>query len=217
MIGILLGIPGKLQTLLTRITSTGGANLDSKLDATVSSRAAASTALSTVQWTNDRAVYLDVLNTGGIAQEANPMLAAPKASAFVTNENFAPTQQINLRAHGLTRFQTNSSTYVSAINYTGSGVLLFLAPQNADSGTAAKTACKLTIDGVVVEEQTVSAATYTLASTMVGSCIMETGGSIVAGYAPEPIPFKTSIKIEVKDANAGTGVAQCYYRLYKVT
>ena len=80
MIGILLGIPGKLQTLLTRITSTGGANLDSKLDATVSSRAAAATALSTAQWTNARAGYLDVLNAGGLAQETTPILDVPIAS-----------------------------------------------------------------------------------------------------------------------------------------
>lgn len=45
---------------------TAGKIVGDNLNATVSSRAAAATALSTVQWTNARAGYLDNLNTGGL-------------------------------------------------------------------------------------------------------------------------------------------------------
>jgi len=53
----LLGISGKVKTLLDRLTVTRAANLDD-LNATVSSRAAASTALSTAIWTSTKAGYL---------------------------------------------------------------------------------------------------------------------------------------------------------------
>ena len=59
----LMGIPGKVKTLLDRLTSARASNLDN-LNTTISSRAAASTALSTATWTNTRAGYLDAsLNT----------------------------------------------------------------------------------------------------------------------------------------------------------
>lgn len=51
MIASLIGIPGKMKTLLDRITSGRAANLDN-LNATISSRAAASTALSNAVWTD---------------------------------------------------------------------------------------------------------------------------------------------------------------------
>lgn len=63
MMDFLAGLPGKVATLVSRLTSTRAANLDN-LDATVSTRAAAATALSTTQWTNLRAGYLDNLAGG---------------------------------------------------------------------------------------------------------------------------------------------------------
>lgn len=51
MIASLIGIPGKMKTLLDRITSGRAANLDN-LNATISSRAAAATALSNAVWTD---------------------------------------------------------------------------------------------------------------------------------------------------------------------
>lgn len=50
-----------LATLLTRLTSGRATNLDN-LDAAISTRAAAATALSNVQWTNTRATNLDNLD-----------------------------------------------------------------------------------------------------------------------------------------------------------
>lgn len=57
-----LGIPGKLKTLLVdRLTAARAALLDnlSNLDAAISTRAAASTALSNTTWTATKAGYLD--------------------------------------------------------------------------------------------------------------------------------------------------------------
>jgi ABC-type hemin transport system ATPase subunit len=61
MIGILASIPGKLATLLGRLTAGRATNLDN-LDATISTRAIASSALSNAQWTNARATKLDYLD-----------------------------------------------------------------------------------------------------------------------------------------------------------
>jgi hypothetical protein len=58
MIGALMGLPGKIKTLLDRLTATRAGYLD-RLDAAVTTRAAASTALTNTTWTDTRAGYLD--------------------------------------------------------------------------------------------------------------------------------------------------------------
>jgi hypothetical protein len=59
MIGALIGLPGKIKTLLDRLTATRAGLLDN-LDAAMTTRAAASTALSTATWSATKAGYLDV-------------------------------------------------------------------------------------------------------------------------------------------------------------
>lgn len=62
MIDFLLGVPGKLKTiydyLTTHLSSTRAAKID-QLDAAISTRAPASTALSSAMWTATKAGYLD--------------------------------------------------------------------------------------------------------------------------------------------------------------
>ena len=60
---MLAGVPGKLKVLADRLTSTRAANLD-RLDANVSTRAAAATALSNAVWTDARAGKLDIASLG---------------------------------------------------------------------------------------------------------------------------------------------------------
>lgn len=64
MIDFLLGVPGKLKTisdyLTTNLAAVRTAKID-QLDASVSSRASASTALSNATWTNGRAAQLDLI------------------------------------------------------------------------------------------------------------------------------------------------------------
>lgn len=59
---MLAGVPGKLKTLIDRLTATRAANLD-KLDANISTRAAASTALSNATWDGTLAGNLAALTT----------------------------------------------------------------------------------------------------------------------------------------------------------
>jgi hypothetical protein len=69
MIDFLLGVPGKLKTisdwLTTYWTAARAAKVDN-LDAAVSTRAAAATALSTATWTNARAAALDSIGASVI-------------------------------------------------------------------------------------------------------------------------------------------------------
>lgn len=65
MSAFLLGVPGKLKALLDRLTADRAGYLD-RLDATVSSRAPASTALSSATWTGPRAAKLDEIGIKSI-------------------------------------------------------------------------------------------------------------------------------------------------------
>jgi len=69
MLEPLLGLPGRIKILMDRITSTRASNLDN-LNATVSSRAPASTALSSSVWTGTRAGYLDASISGRASQSS---------------------------------------------------------------------------------------------------------------------------------------------------
>ena len=69
MLEPLLGLPGRIKILIDRITSTRASNLDN-LDGAVSSRAPASTALSSSVWTGTRAGYLDA-SISGLASQSS--------------------------------------------------------------------------------------------------------------------------------------------------
>lgn len=80
MIENLHAIPGRLKTLLDRLTASRAAKLDN-LNTTISSRAPSSTALSTGTWTGARAAKLD--NLDGPLSEAG--LFARKFQLFTTS------------------------------------------------------------------------------------------------------------------------------------
>lgn len=84
MIDFLLGVPGKLKTisdhLLTYWTAARAAKVDN-LDAAISTRAVAATALSTAQWTNARAAKLDNLIETSVIQSIQTGLATGVPSA----------------------------------------------------------------------------------------------------------------------------------------
>ena len=97
MLAFLAGVPGKLKTILDRLTATRAANLDDldvavstrmpgsateqgRIDVAISTRAAASTALSTVNWTTVRAGKLDNLDN----LDAAISTRAPASTALST-------------------------------------------------------------------------------------------------------------------------------------
>ncbi len=66
MIDFLLGVPGKLKTISDYLTGTLYPYITTRtanLDTTISSRAAASTALTNATWTDTRAAKIDTIDT----------------------------------------------------------------------------------------------------------------------------------------------------------
>lgn len=202
MIEVLLGLPSKVKTLVDRLTSTRAAKLD-YLDATISSTAPASTALSNAVWSDARAAKLDTA-----ALEASPLLSAPIVSGVIpqapTAVTLTATTDVYTKNSGLEHLAVTSTSYVNAVNYTGKGVLEFTAIQHDTN--SATTTMQITIDGVVV-----------ILATVVGSGFNGTVAAMVgvinssAGISLAAVPFKTSLKIEVK-VTSGTGRSFIKYR-----
>ena len=94
MFDFIAGLPGQMATLLARLTATRATNLDN-LDAAVSTRAAASTALSTATWTGARAANLDTIPSlltsaiKSIQQISLSLASVSSASATITSVNTA--------------------------------------------------------------------------------------------------------------------------------
>lgn len=111
MIDFLLGVPGKLKTiydyLTTHLSSTRAAKIDN-LDAAMSTRAPASTALSTATWTGTKAGYLDAgisTRLGGIKSIQTGQITIQStdgsASATIAAVNTAKTILLNLGSRPL--------------------------------------------------------------------------------------------------------------------
>lgn len=92
---MLAGVPGKLKTLLDRLTAARAANLD-KLDANVSTRAPAATALSNAVWTDARAAKLDanVLTNGVIKSIQRGTHAGASGDITVAISSINPDKSI---------------------------------------------------------------------------------------------------------------------------
>ncbi|CAH1387012.1 hypothetical protein [Candidatus Nitrotoga sp. M5] len=202
MIEVLLGVPAKVKTLVDRLTATRAARLD-YLDAAISSRAPASTAASNAVWTDPRAAKLDT-----VALETTPLLAAPKVAGLIpqapTAVTLSATTDVYTKNSGLEHLAVTSTSYVNAVNYTGKGVLEFAAAQHDTNSMT--TTMKITIDGVSNIEAPVVGSGFTgTVAAMVGVINSSAQVSLAA------IPFKTSLKIEVK-VTAGTGRSFIKYR-----
>ena len=89
----LLGLPGRIKTLLDRLTATRAANLD-HLDATISTRAVASTAVSSADLTTARCALLDKLNNLDVKiSEAGVIL---KTQVFTSSGTWTRPDGVNM-------------------------------------------------------------------------------------------------------------------------
>lgn len=168
-----------------------------RIDTTISSRAAASTALSTAQWTNTRAGYLDNIHRPPIAANYGPATA----SSGITSSDFSKYANLSVNS-------TISGTLVDALNVTGSGILKFLS--YAHSSGANEMQIVVTIDGVTFySRQAVLAANahYIVVGAMAGS------GTTVNSIAFEDIPFRTSLRIQIRSVG-GAATAFAYWKLH---
>ena len=177
----LLGLPGKIGTLLTRLSDTRATKLDN-LDAAVTTRSAAATALSTVQWTSARAAKLDSLAT------------VPITNGVVEGSAFTPGAALDTLVSGLTTASTSSTSFADAVNYTGPGVLLFAAVKK----TGQNTTMEVILDGVTAISVVANGSSGDTAIAVGMLC----GPTATPILIPEPIAFRTSLQIRHKTASA---------------
>lgn len=192
---MLAGVPGKLKTLLDRLTVTRAANLD-KLDANITTRAPASTALTNAVWSDARAGRLDKID--GLEADAqyctdDPTSRPPIAGGLPSNVSAVTS----LRLQGVA---PNTITAGSSHSYTGAGVLEMVALENNSGGSVAGT-LTVTIDGAVVLSW--SGSVPASSATVCAGCIV--GDSFSLGR----VPFRASMQISC------TGLP-ARHRYYKV-
>lgn len=214
---MLAGVPGKLKTLIDRLTAARAANLD-KLDANISTRAAASTALSNATWNGTLAANLGALTTARAAKLdllpiINPVAESPIAANWpaLSSAPFSRTADVVCTVVGGTTFSTSSTSLVNVVTITGRGVLNFVAvTQMSYTGTLQ---LQIIIDGVTVLDATGGGSANDWAVAVgtlnIGSNI-STDTTVNVGL--DQVPFRSSLAIKMRVAS-GSGNRYCVYRL----
>lgn len=178
---MLAGVPGKLKTLLDRLTAARAGYLD-RLDATISSRAAASTALSNATWTNTRAGKLDLIKQSPVD--------SPPAADGLSGAVLSYTSPPDYRVVGGAQFTTGSTTLVTALSVTGAGVLNFLT---VTGGSDIGAQVVITIDGVVALNTTFSGAAAQSTTMVIVGAFMQS-----YSIALDQVPFRSSLLVQVR-------------------
>jgi hypothetical protein len=208
MLDFFASVPGKLKTLTDRLTPARAGYLDNLNTNLAVLPAPASTALSTALWTNGRAANLDLLSAGGIAQETTPILDVPIASGLALPGPYAQGRILAGHLHssvsGPGLLTTASTTYVDVLNYTGQGVLSFLA---IAPDAAVAPYLKLVIDGVTIFTDFGPSAIQYACRAAVGTISGTTSDPVISIDA---IPFKTSLQIQAKIASSTAYVTVLY-------
>ena len=218
MLGFLTGVPAQLNILITRLSSTWAAKLDTLAGYLTSTWAAKLDTLA-ADYTTAKAAYLNA-SISSRAAEDTPLLDIPIASGIVIGGtggvNNASASLADFEHYSVTAY-TSSTTYVDVVNYTGQGVLnwtVSMCMQSTGSGAA----CEVLIDGVVVSSLSlvVFSASYTV-HCLAGflKSIPYWNGAVITKPVvdADQIPFKTSLQVRHK-AGSGSGntVTRVRYR-----
>ncbi|WP_341649924.1 hypothetical protein [Thauera humireducens] len=141
---MLAGVPGKLKTLLDRLTATRAANLDN-LNATVTSRAPAATALSNAVWTDARAAKLDagVLATGVVRSVQGGWVNAAPSTGTIDTEDHKYCD-VTISAVDVSR-----STVVFVGGSTTGGLQSAFTRQDSSTGSSYECTARLTSSTVL--------------------------------------------------------------------
>lgn len=216
---ILLGLPGALatvdanvDTLLTRCTEARLAHLD----ADITSRAPASTALSTANYTSARAGYLDLLNTNLDAKVSEAGAKSPIAKlggAEFSIEGATPSYTESLGSGTCSVYNSWTDIYA----YTGSGVVSLACLKQTANANDLNCDWRLVIDDVEVMID-ITAWNQDIDNDDTYWPIGwrdNTGTDDVIML--EPTPFKTNFKLQGRKAtnSAGSISLTAYGRLIK--
>jgi len=171
MIETLLGLPGRVSALLGRLTETRASNLD-RLDAAVTSRAPAGTALSNLVWTDAIAAKLGAMHV------ETPPTALPAPWILPSGVTYAGSETIT----------AISGSFSGAYSRSGAGSLRMLAFKGISG-------IRVTVDGVVAIS--VISLDESKHYAIWGAL---SDGNVLS--ADTPLPFKTSLLIETIDVSS---------------
>ena len=204
---------GKIALLLARLTAARAAFLD----AAISSRAAATTALTNATWSDARAGKLDNLDAAISSVGSAPPITSGLKGRY-TSAQSAPATALTAAASAAGTYiapssNVSSSTFdlwTTLLNVTSSSGVITWITLNVNTNTAnLDTQARLSIDGNVVYTSDANAWA---------------GGDdadilpLVGGYAHEAIPFSTSFLLEFKITENSAGTVSMQHRTrYHIT
>jgi hypothetical protein len=217
MIDFLLGVPGKLKTLIDLLSATWAAKLDTLHDSRITAARAgyldklnlSGKATDDAVWTNARAGYLDKVNI-------DPTRDAPIAANFPTpltdgaGSNAPYINNFDYRmVMGCVQATTTSAALVDVVNITGSGVLNFVVTGSGGGYPQ----IQIIIDGVTVVDLTGTSSAAT-ARVIVGAVFGST--TAPTGITFDQIPFKSSLVIRHRNTLSGSQTIT-YYKLRRTS
>ncbi len=203
----LAGVPGKLAKLVTRLAPSGYAQtltdarvsaLDN-LNATVSSRAPSSTALSSAMWTDTKAGYLDAAISSVRYPVQTDINRADGMMAISTLVDGFAIESANLDV-------SPGGSYTEVLNVNAPGILWWASCHRGGGFSAGTLNIRITIDGTVAL-LTANASTITTA----GSGVVGVGYINNSTAFLMPLRFKTSLKIEVTSSVSQSNAIDAHY------
>lgn len=171
MIETLMGLPGRVSALLGRLTETRANNLD-RLDAAVTSRAPAGSAISNLVWTDAIAAKLSAMHVETPPTALPAPWVLPSGVTYAGSETIPPT----------------SGSFSVAYSRSGAGSLRMLAFKGI-------TGIRVTVDGVVAISVT---SLYEANHYAIWGALSD--GNVLS--ADTPLPFQTSLLIETLDISS---------------
>lgn len=215
MIDFLAGVPGKLNTLLNRLTATWAAKLDTLHDSRLTSaRAGYMDKLNVVGkvvddavWTPARAAQLDLTDTlSGTAPKVNGLRATKVQFRHGTEVEYALE-----RAGEYVAINGVKNVYAPLLSITGAGRISFLVVLGPTS-VHSLTGVRITVDGTNIYEinSGFSAGDGSVGYGLcpIGVCATDTSSlpKTVAIGQGMPVPFKASFLVEVKTSDVSSGL-----------
>ena len=223
--------------LKTNLSTTRAGKIDN-LDATISSRASASTALSNAVWTNTRAGYLDGVNNINTNVGSNSDASSPTGSVHAKLKDLKAN--LGGGVGDYTRFHSGGvsptievGTYITLLDVQGMGELSYCYAHHNSNNKL-----RITVDGVVIYHEAGSGLIKSSrivsdnGQTLVRNAMslvynqktsfqyillpsenQSTGDRVVV--LEENVPFKSSLKIEIGRVSTPSTISYEYEGVYK--
>ncbi len=158
---------------------------------------------SATDWTPARAAKLDAN-----AAASNPLISPPIATGFTVGGYYlgwtVTATQLASAIAGASYDGTPGTAYVDLINITGKGVINAIQAMSGYPDTWVK----LTIDGVAVAEVNLTSGKC---HSFAGAVLLNASGDFV-GVTYDQIPFKASLRLQIKSAAGQPVIAAWKYR-----